>query len=162
MVKLYIADNQENYFKLIDYLKKVTSKPYYVGDSIHPLSVMQLVLDWVEKSKTEEEPIVICTNNIYVVTTISNCLYAGEVNRLNPNLDVNSILPSKNWLTKDTLLYKAMTNDGLIDGYEKENNEDEVQCIDTSILDRVSSVLNQQFDEIMTMKINFDLEKNTK
>ncbi|OQP63155.1 hypothetical protein A3860_25010 [Niastella vici] len=87
----------------------------------------------------------ITTHSPYTLTTVNNLIYAYQVGQINE--DVNDIVPKKLWLNPSDVGAWLVENGTVRSIIDEENRQ-----IRAEEIDKISEILNQEYDKIMDLK----------
>lgn len=112
-------------------------------------------LMYVHDEKTYyKSQMLLTTHSPYVLTSLNNMMYAYKVGQLHNN-EANEIVEKKYWLNPNDVSAYMMINGTCEDIFDKEEG-----LIRAEKIDVISSILNQQFDDLLNIEFSKD-ELNT-
>ncbi|GHV48118.1 hypothetical protein FACS1894181_03050 [Bacteroidia bacterium] len=89
--------------------------------------------------------VIITTHSPYILTTINNLLYASKIGAKHPE-EANETIPSYCWID-----YAKVGSYYISGGRLESLLEDDIKQIRAEKIDEISSVLNEQFDELLNL-----------
>lgn len=113
--------------------------------SLFPSTQTELLKFILETITPLNYHLTITTHSPYTLTTINNLIYAYQVGQGHKN--VNDIVPNKLWLNPDDVGAWFVENGTIRSIIDEENMQ-----IKAEEIDKVSEVLNQEYDKIMDIK----------
>jgi predicted ATPase len=115
--------------------------------SLFPSAQTELLKYLLELITPLNYHLTITTHSPYTLTTVNNLIYAYQVGQKNQN--VNEIIANKLWLNPDDVGAWFVDNGTVRSIIDEENHQ-----IKAEEIDRISDVLNQEYDKIMDLKFS--------
>jgi AAA15 family ATPase/GTPase len=122
--------------------------------NLFPIAQKELVNYLVSDSANFGNQILLTTHSPYILTSLSNLMYAYEVGKLHAD-EVDKIIPKKYWLNPNDVACYLLEK-----GEEKTILDDEDGLILADYIDNVSVDLNNEFLRINEVKLQHELEHN--
>lgn len=113
--------------------------------SLFPSTQFELLKFILETITPFNYHLTITTHSPYTLTTINNLIYAYQVGQEHKN--VNQIVPNKLWLNPDDVGAWFVENGTIRSIIDEENMQ-----IKAEEIDKISEILNQEYDKIMDIK----------
>jgi AAA15 family ATPase/GTPase len=115
--------------------------------SLFPSAQIELLKYLLELITPLNYHLTITTHSPYTLTTVNNLIYAYQVGQ--KNRGVNNIVANKLWLNPDDVGAWYVENGTVRSIIDEENHQ-----IRAEEIDKVSEVLNQEYDKIMDLKFS--------
>jgi predicted ATP-dependent endonuclease of OLD family len=115
--------------------------------SLFPSAQTELLKYLLELITPLNYHLTITTHSPYTLTTVNNLIYAYQVGQKNQS--VNDIVPNKLWLNPDDVGAWFVENGTVRSIIDEEHHQ-----IKAEEIDKISEVLNQEYDKIMDLKFS--------
>lgn len=100
-----------------------------------------------EQNNKYNRRIIITTHSPYILTSLNNLMYAYQVGQEHTE-ETNNIIEKKYWINpEDVSAYMLLPNGNCEDIFDREEN-----LIKADKIDEVSRILNQQFENLLTLE----------
>lgn len=115
--------------------------------NLYPSAQYELMKRLITLINTHNHSLFITTHSPYILTTLNNLIYAGELGNMHKE-EINQIIPEDQWLTMADVSAWKIENDSSIHSLI----ETEMKMIKAEEIDEISTTINKEFDKM------FDLE----
>lgn len=135
------------------YKQKNRAKTFIIEEpelNLFPATQNELMQYMVANSNELSNQLLLTTHSPYVLTALSNMMYAYQVGNTTNVDEVNAILAKKYWMNPDDVSAYMMLADGTCEDIVDRKEG----MIKTEKIDSISSILNKQFDKLIEIEHN--------
>ncbi|MCD8220934.1 MAG: ATP-binding protein [Clostridiales bacterium] len=110
-------------------------------------NIQKLIAEYIALAKSKSNQILVTTHSPYLLGTLNNLLYAGELSEKIDREELYKIVPSKCWLYADQFAAYYMD-----DGTPRSCMDTEGKQIESEVIDGASIRINEDYDKMVTLK----------
>lgn len=114
-------------------------------------NIQKLITEFIALVKSDDNQILLTTHSPYVLGTLNNLLYAGEISGTVDGNHLCKIIPSECWLSRDQFMAYYMN-----DGHPKSCMDEGGGQIKNEVIDGASAEINEAYDKMIVLRYGED------
>lgn len=156
-IKNKISENISNeefekeHFELLENFYFPNSTSFFIEEpelNLYPVTQYKLMNSIIEMINSKDHSLFITTHSTYILTSLNNLIYAGEVGQANAN-DTEKVVPRNKWIDKkDVSAWKINAETNILHNLV----EEDLAMLKAEELDDVSEIINSKFDKLFEIE----------
>lgn len=141
------AEIETEYMDIVSQFRYPSSTAFFIEEpelNLYPITQYKLVSTIVKMVNEMNHTLFITTHSPYILTSLNNLIYAGEIGKQHPK-ETAQVIPQNLWINKDYVSAWKIN----ADTYMLENLlADDLNILKAEELDDISEIINNQFSEL--------------
>lgn len=138
---------ESQHFLIFNLFRAAQSTAFFIEEpelNLYPTTQRTLVNTFTEWANSEEHTFFITTHSTYILTSLTNLIFAGSVGKRSPDQTAD-VIPASRWINKsDVSAWKINAETNQLENLLA----DDLSMLKAEKLDDVSTIINEEFERL--------------